>query len=342
MNTYIKKSFAGFGLIVLSFAFTCVSYAYIRYEGTNKPITTSKFSLKRQNEKKRDAPVQFLTDVHASIDVAGIKGGNYTARIIRQVRFDLVRIRDIFLHFGFQEENLFESSSTQLDHEFRYLGIGYNTAKGRIGLFWDHTCYNPNRKLSPDKSNNIHWNEFGIEYKTTGLMLGHKNNKVRFDSQSEWLNAIHWGASLSKIMMKSENDYEWMVKLCLRDDLLRVASQVFFCQFSLNSIYGDRGINLNSSIEIGDRISFHLHKTVYLTPSVSYQHLYDWYSLGQGEDFLFAGFSLEMSLDQKKHTNFFNQEKAKSIWAPQFRINGGYANFIHNKIYGHKAIYPLT
>ncbi|UCG69980.1 MAG: hypothetical protein JSV09_02895, partial [Thermoplasmata archaeon] len=307
-----------------------------RYESANKGVTTSQFHKKRQNEKC-DTPLRFLTDVNAAIDVAGVRGGDYTARITRQVRFDIVRIRDVFIHFGFQEESLFDSSPTQLDYEFRYLGIGYKTVKGRIGLFWDHTCYNPVRKLSENKINAIHWNELGIGYKTIGFMSGHKNDGIRFNSNTEWLNTINWKASFSRIWMRTKNNYEWMFTLCIRDDLFRIDNQVFFCQFSLNSIYDNRGINLNPCIEIGDRISFNSNKNIYLTPFVSYKYFHDWYRLGQGEDFLLAGLSLEMALDQKRQNNLLHQEKPNSVGVTKFTIDGGYAGFINNKEYGYKS-----
>lgn len=337
MNKYFKKSLAGLGCAVLFFCFTYIPYAHPNYESINKLINPSEFYERRTNERKRNNHIRFLTDVNAGIEVAGLRGGDYAAKITRQVQFDVLRIRKVFIHFGFQEESLFDFSPIQLDYKFRYLGAGYKTAKGRLGLFWDHKCYNPIRELSENKSNGIHWNEIGIGYKTIGLRLGHKNDGIKFNNYTEWLNNINWSVSFSRIWMRTENDYEWMFKLCIRDDLFRMYNQVFFGQFSLNSIYGNRGINLNPCIKIGDRISFNFSKNIYLIPFVSYKHFHDWYSLGQGEDFLFAGISLEMGLDQKRHNNFINQEKLNGLWGPKFRINGGYANFFNNEDYGHKS-----
>jgi hypothetical protein len=336
LNRYFKRLLAGVGLAILTFCFNYVTHAQVRYKSINKPVTSSKSNKTKQNRKKRDSTVRFITDVNASIDAAGVRGGDYAAGIKRQVRFDVLRIREVFLQFGFQEGSLFDSSSAQLDHEFEYLGIGYKTTKGKIKLFWDHTCYNPSRKLPKDKSNSIHWNELGIGYETLGMMLGHKNHGIRFNSGKEWLNHINWRASLSRIWMRTENVYEWMFKINIRNDIFRMANQVFFCQISFNSIYDERGINLNPFFEIGDRISF--NKDIYLTPFVSYKHFHDWYSLGQGEDLLFAGLSLELNLDQKRSNIFLNKERANSAWTPMFNISGGYANFINNnEDYGHKS-----
>ena len=294
---------------------------------------SSEFCKIRPDESKRDDSVRLLTDVNAAIKAAGISGGNYSARIKREVQFDALRIRDWFLHFGFREESLLDPSPSQLDHELEYVGIGHKTANGRIKLFWDHTCHNPNRKLPKEKRNDIHWNEFGIGYETIGMMLGHKNDGIKFNSGSEWFNNINWRASASKIWQRTENDYEWMFKLGVRDDVFRMGNQVFYIQLGLNSIYDDRGINLNPCLEIGDRIR--LNENMCLTPFVSYKHFYDWYSLGEGEDFFSAGLGLEMGLGHENPNNFSNPEKPKISWTPKFHIDGGYTNIVDNDDYGY-------
>jgi len=339
LNKYLKKIWAGVVIAVFSFGFGYLTHAQVRYPSLDKPLPSSEsYKYKTmQNERKRDNPVRFITDINASIEAAGVRGGDYASSIKRQVQFDVLKTRAAFLHFGFQEESLFDSSPAQLDHEFEYLGIGYETTNGRCGLFWDHTCYNPSRRIPEDKSNRIHWNELGIGYETIGMMLGHKNNGIGINSGTEWLNHINWRASFCRIWMRTENVYEWMSKIGIRDDIFRLDNHVFYCQISLNSIYDERGINLNPFIEIGDRISF--KQNIYLIPFVSYKHFYDWYRLSQGEDILFSGLSLEIVLDKKTNHIFSNtnKERSKSSWTPMFDIDGGYANFINNEEYGHKS-----
>lgn len=339
MNKYLKKLLASIGLVALSLGFYSATYPDTRYELANKPGVSSEFNKSRQSESKRDNPISLLTDVSAAIEAAGVSGSDYAASITRKVQFEVLRIRKWFLQFGVREESLLDPSPSQLDHELEYLGIGYKTANGKIKLFWDHTCHNPSRKLPKKKRNDIHWNELGIGYETTGMMLGHKNDGIKFNAGSDWLNNINWRASLSKIWMRTENEYEWIFKICLRDDVFRMGNQVFYIQLSLNSIYDDRGINLDPCLEIGDRIR--LDENIYLTPFVSYKHFHDWYSLGGGEDFFFAGLRLEMGLGHENFNTFSNPEKAKVSWAPKFYINGGYANIIDNEDYGHSSDFAI-
>ena len=335
MNKYLKELLASICLAILSLGFCSPAYPDTRYESVNKPGISSKFNKSRQNESKRNNSVRLLADFSAAIEAAGVSGGDYTAIITRKLQFDALRIRDWFLQFGVREYSMLDPSPSQLDHELEYLGIGYKIADGGIKLFWDHTCHNPSRKLPKEKRNDIHWNELGIGYETTGMMLGHKNDGVKFNSGSEWLNNINWRASLSKIWMRTENEYEWMFELGVRDDVFRICNQVFYIQVILNSIYDDRGITIDPCLEIGDRIR--LNENIYLIPFVSYTHFHDWYSLDKGEDFFFAGLCLEMGLGQENFNTFSNSKKVKVSWAPKFHINGGYANIIDNEDYGHSS-----
>ncbi|MFX0200671.1 MAG: hypothetical protein ACFFCW_31510 [Candidatus Hodarchaeota archaeon] len=332
---YLIKFLAIIGLAALSLGFGCPAHTDTTYESANQPEVSLESYKREQNESKRNFSIRFLTDVNAAIEAAGVIGGDYDARITRKVHFDALRIRRWFLHFGFQEENLFDPSPSQLDHELEYLGIGYEIGRGRIKLFWDHTCHNPSRKLPKEKRNDIHWNELGIGYETIGMMLGHKNDGIEFDSGFEWLNSINWRASVSKIFQRTENKYEWMFKLGARDDVFKIGNQVFYIQLEVNSIYDDRGVRLNPSVEIGDRIS--LNENICLIPFVSYKHFHDWYSLGEGEDFFFAGLGLEMGLRHGKHNNFSNPGKLRISWAPEIHIDGGYASIVNNEDYGYSS-----
>jgi len=332
---YLIKLLVSIGLATLSLGFVCPAHPDTSHKSASETGALSESYTSRQNESKRDPSVKLLTDVNVAIEAAGVSGGDYNARITRKVQFDALRIKRWFLHFGFQEESLFDPSPSQLDHELEYLGIGYETARGRIRFFWDHTCHNPSRNLPEGERNDIHWNELGIRYETTGMMLGHKNDGIEFDSGSEWLNNINWRASLSKIFQSTENDYEWMFKLGIRDDVFRIGNQVFYIQLSLNSTYDDRGIKLNPSVEIGDRIR--LSENISLIAFISYEHFYDWYSLGEGEDFFSAGLGLEMGLGHEKPNNFSNPEKRRISWAPRIHIDGGYAGIVDNEDYGYSS-----
>ena len=332
---YLTKLLASIGLATLSLGVAWSTHADTEYKSAKKPQVSWEVYKSRLNEIKRDFPMRFLTDVNAAIRAAGVSGGDYNASITREVQFDAFRIRNWFLHFGFREENLFDPSPSQLDHELEYLGIGYEMAHGRIKFFWDHTCHNPSRKLPEEKRNDIHWNELGIGYETIGMMLGHKNDGIEFNSGLEWLNSINWRASLSNIFQRSENEYEWMLKLGIRDDVFRIGNQVFYIQLNLDSIYDDRGITVNPFIEIGDRIRLSEH--ICLTAFISYEHFRDWYSIGEGEDFFSAGLGLEMGLGREKPDNFSNPGKLRIAWAPRIRINGGYASIVDNEDYGYSS-----
>ncbi len=332
---YLIKLLASIGLATLYLGFGCPSHPDTRDKSVSKTGALPESYNTRQNKSKKDPSVKFLTDVNVAIQAAGFSGGDYSISITREVQFDALRIRGWFLHFGFQEESLFDPSPRQIDHDLEYLGLGYETARGRIKLFWDHTCYNPSRKLSKKKRNDIHWNELGIGYETTGMMLGHKNDEIEFDSGSEWLNNVNWRASLSKIWMRAENNYEWMFKFGMRDDVFRIGNQIFYIQLSLNSIYDHRGINLTPFLEIGDRI--HLNEDICLTAFISYEHFHDWYSIGEKEDFFSAGLGIEMGLGHEKPNNFSNPEKLRISWTPKIHINGGYASIVSNEDYGYSS-----
>lgn len=339
MNTLgweeLKRLSVGISLAASLLASALVIYAETRYESANRPGTPSQFDGNKQTGDKRNESLGFLTDVNVAVGLAGISGGDYDAVTTREVRFDVLKIRNWFAQFGIREKILFDPSPSQLDHELEYLGIGYETAKGRIRLFWDHTCHNPTRKLPAEKRNSIHWNELGIGYETMGMRLGHKNHRIIFDQGSEWLHNINWRASLSKIWMRTENRYEWIFKFDIRDDAFRVGNQVLFVQLGLESIYDDRGVNLNPRLAIGDRI--HLNEHMYLIPSVSYEHFHDWYRLGDEQDFFSAGLSLEMALDHEILRNSSVLEKPKVSWVPRFHVNGGYAKILDDEEFGYRS-----
>lgn len=332
---YLIKVSASIGLATLSLGFGCPAHADTTHRSANNPGVSLEFYKSRENENKRNFSIRFLTDVNAAIEAAGVYGGDYNARITRKVQFDALRIKRWFLHFGYREENLFDPSPSQLNHELEYLGIGYEMAYGRIKLFWDHTCYNPSRKLPGEKRNDIHWNELGIGFETIGMRLGHKNDGIEFDSGFEWLNSINWRASLSKIWQRTKNEYEWMLKLGGRDDVFRIGNHVFYIQLEVNSTYDDRGIKLNPCVEIGDRIC--LNENISLIPFVSYEHFHDWYRIGEGEEFFFAGLGLEMGLGHEKSDDLSNREKLGISWTPRIHINGGYASLVANEDYGYSS-----
>jgi hypothetical protein len=183
----------------------------------------------------------------------------------------------------------------------------------------------------------------GIGYENTALRIGHKNDGIKFDSGSEWLNNIHWRASFSKVWMRTENDYEWIGKLAIRDDIYRAGRQVFYFQLGLDSIYDNRGLRFNPGFEVGDRINF--NDSSYLTAFISYKSFHDWYSfgygdfyrLGPGEDFLSAGLSLEVGLDRMKSDHGSEHKNSKRSWSPKLSIEGGYTSIVDNENYGHSS-----
>ena len=335
MNKYLKNLLASIGLATLSFGFDGPTYSATRYESVNKPGVSPKFYESSQNESKRNTSFRFLTNVNASIGAAGVSGGDYTARIRRELQFDAFRITDWTLQFAIREQSLLDPSPSQLDHVFTYLGIGYEIANGRMTFFWDHTCYNPSRELPENRRNDIHWNELGIKYETTAMMLGHKNDEIKSYSGSEWLKSINWRASLSKIWMRTENDYEWMGKLDIRYDIFRYGRQVFYIQPGLNSIYDNRGFNQDYRLEIGDRISW--NKSIYFIAFLSFEHFHDWYALGKGEDFFLAGLRLETGLNHEDTSSFSNPGKTKISLTPKFHVTGGYTNILDNENWGHSS-----
>jgi hypothetical protein len=275
-----------------------------------------------------DREAKLLTDVHASIEIAGVSGGDYRLKTARQLQFDILKVKEWFFRFGIQENSLFDYSPSQFDHTIQYFATGYETSDGRISLFWDHTCNNPARKLLEEERNDIRWNEIGIGYETTGMRFGHNNDDIDFDYASEWLNILNWRISLSKVWMRTENDYEYMFKLGIRDDVLRVGNQVFYAQFNFNAIYDDRGTNLDPLVEAGDRIL--LGKNVCLVPFVSYERFNDWYGLDEGEDFFLAGLRLEAALGGDNSPDLESSRKAKNTGvfpgeqSLRFHVNGGY------------------
>jgi hypothetical protein len=132
----------------------------------NFPPTVTDKSLEVNNGE-----MELLTNVQASLEFAGVHGGNYRFKARRGVHLDILRLEDLFIHFAIQENSFFDCSPSQFDHSIEYFSIGYETTKGRIKLFWDHTCNNPSRQLAEDKRNDIHWNEIGIGYETRGMRL---------------------------------------------------------------------------------------------------------------------------------------------------------------------------
>lgn len=343
MTNNLNKSLMSIVLTALSIGSGAAAPLYAGDESLNKPKTLSENYDNQHDKGAKDASVILLSDVNAAMGVAGVIGGEYVAETTRELQFDALRLGPWFAHIGIHEEGLFDPSPNQFNNELQYIALGSETAAGRISAFWDHTCNNPGRKLPENEKSGIHWNELGVGYASTAMRIGHKNDGIKFNSGSEWLNKINWEASFSKIWMRTENDYEWMFKLGARNDVYRLGNHILYARLSFDSIYDNRGVNFKSIFEIGDRI--HFNKAAYLTSFISYQHFHDWYSqgigdwyrLGPGEDFFLAGLSLEIGLDQVKSDNDSTQEKQKISWNPRFSITGGYTNIIDNDHYGHSS-----
>ncbi|MFH1370443.1 MAG: hypothetical protein ABII09_04060 [Planctomycetota bacterium] len=286
-----------------------------------------------RNSDSNDPRLELLTDVHAGIEIAGVSGGDYDLRTARQLQFDIFRLDQWFMHFEVQEISLFDPSPRQLDHTIQYLSAGWQTDAGRFGLFWDHTCNNPARNLPDDASNDIRWNEIGISYITHGMRLGHENDGIDFDSSSQWLHKLDWNVSFSRVWMKHENDYDFMLKFGLRDDALRIRNHVFYAQFKLNTINSDRGTDFDPSVEVGDRIR--LAKNLRLVPFASYKRFNDWYALDAGEEFFFYGLRLEAALGPDKSDKLVKSkpQKDSSLSSEElplrFHVTGGYNTNLH-------------
>jgi hypothetical protein len=168
------------------------------------------------------------------------------------------------------------------------------------------------------------------------MRLGHENDGINFNDARHWLNKIDWSAAFSLVWMKNDNDYEYMFKPAIRDDILRIGNHVFYAQCRINAIYDERGINYNTSIEAGDRI--HLGRGICLLPFVSYEHFHDWYGLGEGEDFYLAGLRLQAPLGpdnsgglSKNRNSFEYGEPAdnSSYFPLRFHVDGGYNQNLH-------------
>jgi len=272
--------------------------------------------------------LELLTDVHGSIEAAGVSGGEYRLRTGRELQFDILKYDKWFVHFGIEEISIYDYSPSQLDHTIQYVSGGYETENGRVSLFWEHTCNNPSRELPGTERNDIRWNEIGIGYETAGKRIGHENDGINFDVSCEWLNRINWGVSFSRVWMRNENDYDYMLRVGLRDDVVRIGNHIFYAQFMLNTINSERGTNPDPAIEVGDRIR--LGKNVCLVPFVSYEHFHDWYGLGDGEDFFLAGARLEASLGGEKSKDSLQEVVISSEEQPiRFHIEGGYSVNLH-------------
>jgi hypothetical protein len=246
------------------------------------------------NNDSNGPELKLLTDVQAGIGIAGVSGGDYDFRTDRQVQFDILQLDQWFMHFEIQEISIFDPSPSQMDHTIGYISAGWETGKGRLGIFWDHTCNNPTREFPEGKNNVIRWNEIGIGHETHGMRLGHENDGIDFDSSSKWLHKIDFSASFSRVWMRHENDYDYMFKLGIRDDAFRIANHVFYAQFKLNTINSGRGTDFDPSIELGDRIR--LTKNLRLVPFLAYERFNGWYGLDAEEEFFLYGLRLQAAL----------------------------------------------
>jgi len=330
-HTFLKSVF------LILFWIGCCSASEQGYEfsSINEPKDIQIDSKTRKNIENNHEWLKFLTDINVAFEIAAVHGGDYVAKTEREVQFDALKIGNLHFHFGLREDILFNRSPGQIDHVINYIKTGYEILNGRIAVFWDHTCHNPSRKLEEKKRNDIHWNELGIGYETNGMMLGHKSDSITFNADSKWLNSIQWKASISKIWMRTENDYEWMLEVGTRDDLFRIDRHVLYTQTDLDLIYDHRGINFNSNIEVGDR--FHLDEYTYLIGFFAYEHFNDWFDLDYEEDIFSAGLSFEMSLGGKSYWDNFNIKERYITWNPGFSVAGGYANILDNDRYGHSS-----
>jgi len=347
-------------IVIFCLAFAGLAHTYASPpQGAVPPAQSYDVSGSTSEEHLEDRSVRLLSDVSAMLEAAGVHGGDYTFRTRRQVAIDLVKLRAWFFRFDITESDLFDPSPSQIDHEFQYLGIGRETARGdRVTLFWDHTCYNPTRELPQDEQNGIHWHELGLSYTTNGMRLGHENDGIEFDSEAEWLNSFNLKASFSKVIVITENDYEYMLKFGIRDDIFRYDRHVFFAQLDLNTIYDNRGASLNPRIEVGDRIN--LNRYTSMTPFLSYQHFHDWYDLGDGEDFFLAGIRIEGNLGFDREANAGarteatagrtererggedkpdqpSEQTGDSSRLPRFHVDGGYASVLGENDYGYSS-----
>jgi hypothetical protein len=339
MKDHLKKSLALLGCIALFLGMGQSVHAFKEHNPANAPTAPVNHPPKPDGDKKERQSLELLMDAHAALEAAGVSGGEYTARTARELYFDAFRVSNFTFHFSIKEKSLFTSSPNQLDHEFTYVGIKHNTPRGNITFFWDHTCNNPSRKLPKSEKNGIHWNELGAGYETPGMAIGHRNDGITFNSGSEWLNKINWNISLSKIWMRTENEYEWMGKLIIRYDVFRHERHILYVQAGLSSLYDDRGFNRNYSVETGNRFCW--RKEDCLIPFISYEKFHDWYESDRGEDFFLIGLRLEMTLGKDDRT-YPDAGNGKGSWNPEIHITGGYANFIHDDRFGHRSDFSLN
>jgi hypothetical protein len=348
----------GIAVFFLGFAGFSSTYASPN-GGTGPPAHSHDISGSTREVRPVESPFRILPDVSAMIEAGGVAGGDYDFQTRRQVAIDLLTLHEWFLHFEITETDLFDPSPSQIDHEFQYLRIGRETTRGdRVTLFWDHTCHNPTRELPRDEYNGIHWHEVGVGYETSSMRPGHENDGIEFNSETEWLNAINWDASFSKVAVITDNDYNWMFKLDIRDDIIRSGRHVIFAQLDLNTIYDDRGINLSPRLEIGDRIR--LNRNTSLIPFLSYERYRDWYDLEDGEQFFVAGIRMQGNLGVHRDTGIGfredndpgtaarketgsedpdqqSQQNRNLHWTPRFHVDGGYASVLDSDEYGYNS-----
>ena len=100
-------------LAVLSLGSGGAAVLYAGDEPLNKPEILSEHDANRYDKGAKDASVILLSDVNAAMEVAGVSGGEYAAKTVRELQFDALRFRDWFAHFGIREESLFDAPYPQ-------------------------------------------------------------------------------------------------------------------------------------------------------------------------------------------------------------------------------------
>jgi len=261
---------------------------------------------------------EFLPDFGLSGEAALVAGGalSHDAILRRNVELDFLRRGNLVLSFHWGDRTPLEGGPKALQNSFEYLGVGYDTAYGRLKGFYRHTC---SQTVSQVYGDNMRWSEFGVGLVTQGARLGHYNDGIDTQGPGGWLLRPNLDLSLAWVGLASNTDYSFRARGTLREDLYRAGVHVLYALAGLD-VFAGTGSPWGATLELGDRML--LFPKLDLTLFCAYRRIPDPYGADTGAaNVLLAGTRLTTRSPES-----FLRPAAE---LPDLRITGSYATALN-------------
>jgi len=218
--------------------------------------------------------------------------------------------------------------------------ISFSLENSKIGIIFNHICYNTFDKQKRNIGDELRWYGIGIKWQSNGMQIG--NNNRAFDNKTNIfnLNNFNYSFDISYPFMSKIPEYKYIGNLILRYDIPITPIAIPYFEMHIKGLlYANNELAIDRSIESGVKIPLGL---VELKPYLNYEYIHDSLYPGMSDNQIGFGFKAESLIDH----DFFED---RNYYSPPSLTNdismhfiAGYAKNLSSNYYNFTTDFGIT